>query len=193
MFKVYIYFKELHMVKANDSKGEVKKLQKELAAFKKKLKMAEQQIKSGQKDQKSSQKITSKKIEDSYEAGYVTGLADMKKRGAALKKALHATELNFEKDYKKKGGKSKVAKPKTAKAKPAKAVAKSKDKAKTKATSTKATKTAKASSSKASSLNMTGMKKRGRPPKGSIKSEKSRANESYNQNDNDISSLFSQD
>lgn len=157
------------MAKTNDSKNDVKKLQKEIATLKNKLKMAEkksnQAEKNWQKKHRLFQKDMAKQLADAHQSGYQTGLSESEKKAAARKKALHAAEITFEKDYRQKPTKTKAAKKTTKKVKTKSRVAKASAKPKQKVKKTKV-------SAKPTKAKKTALKRRGRPAKAKFQREK---------------------
>jgi hypothetical protein len=185
------------MAKINGSKNEAKKLQKEIAALKNKLKVADKKLKGvekkWQKQHQTFQKEMDKKLKSTYVAGYQSGLSESEKKEVARKKALHVAEMAFEKDYRKKPSVTKETKKfaaKGEKAGPAGRASRGRKQAKarkptrragaSKTTSKLEKAKSKSTSSKPTSSDQARLKRRGRPP--SKRYEKTKTAENQNLN-----------
>jgi hypothetical protein len=155
------------MAKIVDSKSETKKLQKEIIALRKQLKVAEKRSisteKNWRKQQVSTHKELEKKLVSVYQAGYTEAQAEAEQKEAARKKALQTAETSFEKEYRKSGKKT-VKGPKARKAKAVKGGRRGVATKKT-AKVTRAPKAAAKTKRAAKTATRSPMKKRGRPAK----------------------------
>jgi hypothetical protein len=180
------------MAKTSDSKSEQKKLQKEIASLKSKLKAAEKSSKSSARDWQKKHSAFEKEVKgrllQAYSEGYAAATSENKKREVARKKAIQSAESAFDKSYVKKEGKPKGAKKLAAAAKPkraAKAKAAPKATAKAKKASAKPAAAAKKSAKpeKVAKVKTKGAKvsakRRGRPAKPASHGKQERATEGH--------------
>lgn len=117
-------YRSFFMAKTNESKNEVRKLQKEIAVLKNKLKAAEKKTKdvhnNWTKKHQGLQKDVAKRVEVAHKAGHAQATAESAKIAAARKKVIQTAEASFEKGFKKKPTSAKPVRKssaKTAKAK----------------------------------------------------------------------------
>ncbi len=159
------------MAKTNESKNEVKKLQKEIVALKNKLKAAEKKNKTVQKNWDKGhlalQKDMKKRVEAGYKEGFSSGFSEAGKKEEARKKALNSAEVAFEKDYRKSQAKPKATKGKRGAAKTRTKAVKPRATTKIKAKKVgRKPRVEKAAIKKAKTTSdRSSLKRRGRPPK----------------------------